>query len=264
MAEAVKSADRALRLMELLGGSRSGLTFSEICSHLSLPKSSAHALLTTMVQRRFVEQEPGSGRYVLGMRLWELANRSVSTLNDLASVANPYMTSVRDAVNETVELAILDGTDVVYIGKCETQQLLTLVSRVGARLPAHATAVGKALLSTLDQAEVQARFANYTFTRYTPNTLGSLRALQNELASVRELGYSEARGDYTEGVHCVAMPVFGHGGSAVAAMSTSVPTNRSSPETLGLMARELDRAVRALSVRLGHVDAPAPETALPM
>jgi len=209
-----------------------------------------------MTQRRFIEQEPGSGRYVLGIRLWELANSAVSTISDLATVANPYMIQVRDAIDETVELGVLDGTDVVYIGKCETQQLLTLVSRVGARLPAYATAVGKALLANLDREEIDRRFAGFSFVRYTANTLGSLRALQNELATVRELGYSEARGDYTAGVYCVAMPVFGRDGRAVAAMSTSVPTNRSTPEQIEQMAHELRRAVTELSHRLGHSSSP--------
>lgn len=238
--------------MEVLADSAEGLSFSAVCAQLDLPRSSAHALLSTMTERSFVVQDPQSGAYTLGSRLWELANRTRSSVNDLTVAARPYMEQVRDAVDEVVELGVLDGTDVVYIGRCDAQQLLTLVSRVGARLPAHATAVGKALLSTLPPQKVAQLYEGHPFNRYTPQTLGSLRALQNELATVRTLGYAEARGDYTEGVYCIAMPVLDRDDDAVAAMSTSVPTTRGTPERIGLMSRELRAAVQDLSLRLGH------------
>ena len=244
--------------MEVLADSPDGLSFSEVCAQLELPKSSAYALLSTMTRRSFVVQDPRSGAYTLGSRLWELANRTMSGVSDLAAVARPYMEQVRDAVDEVVELAVLDGTDVVYIGRCDAQQVLTLVSRVGARLPAHATAVGKALLATLPPDQVARRYRDRPFPRYTPQTLGSLRALQNELSTVRALGYAEARGDYTEGVYCVAMPVLVGDAEAVAAMSTSVPTTRGTPERIGHMSRELRDAVGSLSMRLGHHATTAP------
>lgn len=241
--------------MEALAGSADGLSFSEICAHLELPKSSASALLSTMTQRNFVVQDPRSGAYLLGSRLWELANRTMSTIDDFVAVARPYMEQVRDAVEEVVELAVLDGTDVVYIARCDAQQALALVSRVGARLPAHATAVGKAMLATLPPDDVANRYRDRSFPRYTPQTLGSLRALQNELSTVRALGYAEARGDYTEGVYCVAMPVLVRDHEAVAAMSTSIPTARGTPERIGLMSQELRDAVHSLSQRLGRTPA---------
>lgn len=253
MPEAVKSADRALQVLELLSTRRDGLLFSEICSELGMPRSSTHALITTLARRRFITQEPGSGRYVLGVRIWELANASASAVTDLARMANPYLTQVRDAVQETVELAILDGTDVVYIGKRETDKLLTLVSRVGARLPAHATAIGKVLLAALDPIELDRRYDGYTFESFTARTLTSLADLHAELALVRERGFAEATGDFTEGVYCVAMPVRGASGTALAGMSTSVPTNRRTPAQVELMINELRQAVGQMSARLGYL-----------
>lgn len=251
MADPVKSADRVLQLLELLGVTPGGLTFAEICTALSLPKSSAHALLSTMVSRSFLTQEPGSSRYTVGARLWEITQASAGRLGELSSLAQPYMMRVRDSLNEIVQVAVLDGVENVYIGKCDANQSLSLVSRVGVRLPAHTTGLGKAMLAGLSNAEVERRFADVEFRSFTDRTITSLPNLIKQLEITRRRGRAIDDGEYTEGIFCVAMPIRDQTRAVVAAISVSIPTVRYSVQRGEEITEVLTEAATDLSVRLG-------------
>src|SRR5690606_10655846 len=110
-------------------------------------------------------------------------------------------------LNETVQLSILDGTHNVYVAKFEAEHHLMLVSQVGSRLPAHATGLGKALLSGLDESELEQLYNRTNLERFTSRTITSLTELSAELELVRRRGYATDNGEYTIGVYCVAVPV---------------------------------------------------------
>ncbi|WP_046470881.1 IclR family transcriptional regulator [Allosalinactinospora lopnorensis] len=251
MAQSVKSAERALEILELLTREPNGLTFGDICAELDLPKSSAHALLTTMLGRSFLGFDEAERRYTLGVRVWE-AGQGYLAAADLQRISRPYMEAVRDQVNEIVQLAVLDGTDSLYVGKVEADQTLVLVSHVGSRLPAYATGVGKVLLADLDDDRIRARFREVEFQRFTPRTLQGLDRLLTELAAVRRRGYATDNGEYTPGVFCVAVPVRDHTGTVRAAMSVSIPDVRASAEVRRRVHTVLDGQAARLSERLGH------------
>jgi IclR family transcriptional regulator, KDG regulon repressor len=251
MADAVKSADRVLRTFELLTDHPSGLTLTEICNELELPKSSAHSLLTTMESRGFLTQDPLSRRYRIGIRLWQAA-QGYLIVGDIDQSARPFMEALRDEFNETVQLAVLDGADNVYIGKVDPDQQLRLESRVGVRLPAHATGIGKALLSGLTEAELRQRFRKIRFLQYTPTSITSLEQLISIVRLVRENGYATDDSEYTPGVYCVAAPIYGPDGSIQAAISLSLPEIRKSASMLQGITPAVLRQARAISARLGH------------
>ncbi len=129
-------------------------------------------------------------------------------------------------LDETVQLAILDGIENVYIAKVEADHHLKLVSEVGSRLPAHATGLGKVLLAGLPPSEVERRFAGVDMRKYTPRTIAILADLQVELEVIRLRGYSVDNGEYTIGVYCVAVPIRDGSGRVIAAISSSVPEAR--------------------------------------
>ncbi|MEQ4716576.1 IclR family transcriptional regulator [Nonomuraea sp. B19D2] len=247
----VKSAERALEIIEVLTQRHRGMTFAEICTVLDLPKSSAHGLLGTMVGRGFVAFDETARRYSLGVRVWEAGQAYLATV-DLERAALPIMEGIRDELNEIVQLAILDGIDNLYVAKVDPDQALMLASRVGARIPAHTTALGKALLAGLDDAEVRRRFEGVAFTRFTDHTIGSIEELVTELTSVRRLGYATDRGEYTPGIFCVGVPVRDHTGRVRAGMSVSVPEVRLSPALRRRMLDTLVRNCAELSSRLGY------------
>jgi len=251
MSALVKSADRTLAILDLLTEHRDGLTLTEVQRHLDFPKSSTYVLLMTMVSRGFLEQEADTRRFRIGIRLWQ-AGQSYVAVNDLERVALPYMESLRDALNETVQLATLDGVDNIYIAKVDPDHQLRLASRVGARLPAYATGIGKALLSQLDDDEIRSRFADVTFVKHTPRTITSLAKLLTVVREIREQGYATDNCEYTPGVFCIAAPLNGHRGDSRAAISVSFPEVRKTPALVGRTIENVRETAQLLSQRMGY------------
>ncbi|WP_268961274.1 IclR family transcriptional regulator [Nonomuraea cypriaca] len=247
----VKSAGRALEVIELLTRRPRGLSFTEICEELELPKSSGHGLLATMVRRGFLRLDDAGRRYTLGIRVWE-AGQAYLWAIDLERAAKPIMEAIRDDLNEVVQLAVLDGTDNVYVAKVDPDQALVLASRVGARIPAHTTALGKVLLAGLEEAELRRRFEGREFVRFTRTTIASLADLEVELAGVRRGGHAIDQGEYTAGVFCVGVPVRDHNGGVRAGMSVSVPEVRLTPALRRRMLHALEKGAGELSAHLGY------------
>ena len=221
----VKSAERALAILGLLTRQERPLTFREIEDALRYPRSSLHGLLRTLVTNGWIELDESSRAFRLGIRAWE-AGHAYLRATTLADQALPYMRRVRDLLDETVQLAVLDGRHNVYVAKVDGTQRLVLASEVGRRLEAHATGLGKALLAGLEPAEVERRLAGVALERFTPHTLTDLAALKEELRRTRQRGYALDNEEYTRGVQCIAVPVRDHTGKVVAAMSVSVPKVR--------------------------------------
>ena len=159
---------------------------------------------------------------------------------------------MRDELQETVQLAVLDGIENVYLAKEEADQRLVLQSHVGTRLPAYATGLGKALLGGLPDEEVLRRLASGGLRRFTANTITRTDDLLAELAEVRRHGYSTDHGEYTDGVTCVAVPVRNHDGEVVAAVSVSVPVTRADDGFEERAAKVLAREAANLSATLGY------------
>jgi DNA-binding IclR family transcriptional regulator len=221
---AVKSAVRALAILDLLTQRGVPMRFSEIAQQLGYPQSSLHGLMRTLHSAQWLEFDEDTRQYTLGIRAWEAGNAYMRAVS-LADRAMPYMNQVSDRLNETVQLAVLDeGRHNVYLAKSEGDQRLVLESRVGSRLPAHATGVGKVLLAALPDEEVRRRLGGVELETYTATTPGTIDELIERLDEIRERGYGTDDEEYTEGVRCVAVPVRDHSGSTVAAMSVSVPS----------------------------------------
>lgn len=250
-ADAVKSGLRVLLILELLTDNPAGLTFGEVCERLKLPRSSAHGLLHTMRDRGFLDFDKEGRRYQLGIRTWQAGQAYMRGIN-LATTSRPYLQAARAALGETVQLAVLDGIHNVYLAKEDADQLLILQSRVGARLPAYATGLGKVLLAGLDDDEVRRRFDGVRLQRFTTKTITNLTRLLSELARIRIQGYGTDHGEYTAGVECVAVPVRDHEGDVVAAISVSVPAVRGGAELSRRAVEVLTSQARALSSVLGY------------
>lgn len=247
----VKSARRVLEVLEYLAQSSAGATFPQLADSLALPKSSLHALLATLLDQGWIYLHETTREYRIGLRLWQVA-QSFSRLDSLAHLGLKHLEAVRDEVNETVQLAVLDGVDNVYVAKVESDHPLRLVSQVGTRLPAYATGLGKVLLAYLDPAEFRRRIATVTFERFTTRTVLTAKALEAGLADIRLRGYGEDEGEYTPGVYCVAVPVFGAENEIVAAMSCSIPMARfgGTDKERAVLLDSLSRHAKALSDEL--------------
>ncbi|MFG2045579.1 IclR family transcriptional regulator, partial [Dactylosporangium sp. NPDC048998] len=191
-------------------------------------------------------------RYRIGIRVWETA-QSFAYLDNLAGRAEPHLRAARNELNETVQLAVLDGIDNIYIAKVEADHPLRLVSRVGMRLPAYATGLGKVLLAHLDQTDVEARLNGVTMRKFTQHTITTPQQLFDRIKEIRERGFGEDDGEYTPGVFCVAVPVRDATGRVVAAMSCSIPRVRlgEGPAHRDHLVNTLTRHCQAMSRDLG-------------
>jgi IclR family transcriptional regulator, KDG regulon repressor len=240
---------------------RGPLTVRDIAAELQLPRSTVHELVHTLVQLgALAPAVNGSGRFTLGLLLHELGSAYLSEV-DLAREGQRVAEIVAEACGETVHFAALDGVEVVYVAKVDSIHAVRMVSAVGRRVPAHCTAVGKALLSGLSDDELTARFggADVPLPAMTPNSITSLPALREALSRVRTLGYSLDDCESNRDVRCVAAPVYDHGGRMVAGMSISVPTTRTGEGWPGSLVELIRNGARELSRRLGHTqDNPDP------
>lgn len=246
----VKSADRALAMLDLLAET-GPMGFSEVADQLELPKSSAHALLNTLEARGYLAFDAETRRYYLGTRIWELA-QAHHGIEDLRGSLKPVMERLVDRTGETVQLAVLDGVYAVYLAVAESPHPMKLTSRPGSRLPAYMSAIGKALLSSLDEAEVRQRLAEVELVKMTDHTITDRDALIEELAEARRRGYSTDDEEFAVGLRCVAMPVRDIEGRPVGALSVSIPTPRYSQPVATEARQALAAAIDDAAARLGR------------
>ncbi|WP_433615808.1 IclR family transcriptional regulator [Dactylosporangium sp. CA-139114] len=244
MTTPVKSADRTLDILEALatGGPS---TLSELTRALDIPKSSLHGILRTMAARGWIETT--QTRFRLGLRALQVGAAYLDA-DDTVGLLAGILDDLAARFGETTHLGRLDGADITYVAKRESTHPLRLYSAIGRRLPAHATALGKALLAARTPEEVDALLPD-PLPALTPHTVTDRAALRAELASIRALGYAVDREENTEGIVCVARVVPTRD-PATDAISLSIPRTRLSSSTVDEVATALAEAVdKASSAR---------------
>ena len=203
----VPALRNALQILEFLTNSRAGLTLPEIVAHSNLAKSSAHYLLVTLERCGYVCRCTRTGRYMLGDKLFAMANAAPSSLSLRIRTA-PYLSGLTLRTGLTVHLAILDRTEAVLIGKHETTHGPRLATWIGKRMDLHCTAVGKALLAFLPKEQITAIIRKHGLGRHNENTIGSPQRLFDELATIVRNGYALNDEEDELGVRCLGMPIF--------------------------------------------------------
>jgi DNA-binding IclR family transcriptional regulator len=208
---------RAMRVLEAFGPDVTDLPLAEVARRAALPKSTVHRLLGELESERLIERSDGGVR--LGMRLFELG-QLVPRQRTLRDAALPFMEDLREATHQTVHLAVLDGIEVVYVEIVGERGRRSLPSRVGGRLPAYCTGVGKAILA-YSPPEVIDDVIAAGFVRRTPHTIALPGLLRQQLARIREEGIAYDREESGLGIVCAATPVLGPDGIPVAGLSVT-------------------------------------------
>jgi IclR family KDG regulon transcriptional repressor len=243
----VKSAERTLDLLELLAGSTDRpLSLIEITKRLDIPKSSVHGLLKTLEARGYVRAEDGG--YGLGYKIFATGMSYINGVS-LVDRASGIVADLNRRTGETVHLASLDGTEVFYLLIKESPHPFRMVSQVGIRLPAHLTAVGKALLAQLSTEEMLRRYEGKSLAVLTDNSIRNLSELLDELAVTRDRGYAVDNEESNLGVQCVACAIRDAQGLPVAAISVTAPTVRMDRNRY---ARLVAQSARTISQSLGY------------
>jgi DNA-binding IclR family transcriptional regulator len=245
----LSSVKKALELLDHFTAERPELSLAEISREVDAHKSSVFRVLTTLEAGGFVEKDPLSGKYRLGLKILDLAGR-VWGRNDIRQIASPYMEQLARETGEVIHLAVLDGSDIVYLEKKGHGQVLTVATRVGGRNPAYASSMGKILLADLSPRELKATLGRGKLKRLTPNTITEMPRLMEELSRIREQGFALDNEETFVGIRCVGAPIRDSAGKVIAAVSVTVPAQRMGDERVRELWRLVTGTARMISQRV--------------
>lgn len=246
----LSSVRNAVRVLKAFSARHRTFGVSELARRLDLTTSTTHRLLATLAAEHLVEQDPVTGRYQLGLGVYDLI-AAVSPGYDLTEAVLPPMTILRQRTGETVQVGVLDGREVVYVERLESTHTLRMFLDVGRRNWAHCTGTGKVLLAHLPSDVLDRTLDGWELVATTANTIVDHAALRRELAAIREQGYATNDEEYEIGAVSVGAPIRDASGAVVAAISVAGPTPRMRPELTGITHAVVEAAAVA-SRRLGH------------
>lgn len=252
MADA-KILEKGLNLVEELAQSAEGMTAVELANSIGIHKTSVYRYLNTLLNVGYI-QNNGDGHYHLGNKILELGSQMLRRM-PLRETAHPFLVKLSADTQKTVHLCVLDGHDVVYIDKVESQKTLPIMSRIGSRAPAYCTGVGKALLSGLPTDQVVSLLRESPPTRRTPETITDPIRLLEEIKLTAERGYAIDNGEHEAGIKCLAAPITGYGGDVVGAVSlTGLQREFDEPEEAKRMISTITKTATEISRALGYIE----------
>ncbi len=255
----MQSVDRALSLLELLAQSGGGTSLTDLSARAGLNISTCHHLLATLLKAGYVAQVPGRRTYALGARVLHLGQAFMRQV-DLPRRAQPVLDRLNEATGEAVQLAVLQGDQVVTVAKSEARQAVRVDAGViGTAEPPHATATGKAMLAWLPDDQVRRILDVNGLKSFTPNTITDRAALIEDMRHVRRNGFAIDREEFQQGVVCIGAAVRDHSGAVIGSLSVSAPAFRAGEEHLALIRHAVGEAARELSAEFGATAMPANE-----
>ncbi|HUY02029.1 MAG TPA: IclR family transcriptional regulator [Rhodocyclaceae bacterium] len=246
----LSSVANAIRLIRAFSDIEYEIGITDLGKKLVLPKSTVHRLASTLIDTGMLEQNAETGKYRLGLAVFELGSL-VRRKMDFSSVAKPFLMALREKTGETVHLSILDQSSIVFIHSLESKQAVRMTLDVGMRKPAYSTAAGKVMLAFQSPARLERLFAAGLKER-TSNTIVDPEAFRQELATIRVRGYATANEENELGVRSLAAPVRDNSGNVIAATSIAGPAQRLTKKVLTSFAPDVISAADAISTRLGY------------
>lgn len=248
----MQSLVRALTILNRLADAGDGTTLTEVAQQVGLPPSTAHRLLTTLEQERYVRFDAERRLWSVGVQSFVAGNAFLRT-RSLVGTARPHMRALMEDSEETVNLAVEDQSQAVYLSQVECRQMMRAFARPGGRVPLHCSGVGKALLSAMPDSDVGRALHREGLARMTVKTLITPAALRSDLAQSRERGYALDDEEHAIGLRCIAALVFNENADPVAAVSLSGPMARIPDERIPLLGDLVRRSADAITAQLGGV-----------
>jgi IclR family transcriptional regulator, pca regulon regulatory protein len=240
----VQSLERGLAVIRAFDGTHHELTLSDVAAATGVTRAAARRFLLTLAELGYVRSD---GRYFsLSPRVLELGYAYLSSLS-LPEVAEPHLEALVAEVNESSSVSVLDGPDVVYVARVPTSRIMTVAISVGTRFPAYATSMGRVLLASQAEEELDAYLDGVHLDRLTSRTIASMAAFRTELAKVRAQGWALVDQELEEGLRAVAAPIRDRAGRVVAAVNISAHASRASLES---MRRDLVPPLLATAARI--------------
>lgn len=249
----IASVQRAVDILNLYDHTHIELGTTDIARQLGIAKSTISGLVQTLEWNGLLEKNPSTRKYRLGYKLAEYAGILLNQ-TDLRQLAIPQLEELLGWCNESVNLAVLDQSYVVYIERLNGTNMLGMRSEIGKREPVHSTALGKAILAFTSQADVHDLLQRVQLTPRTPKTIVDPQEFIDEIVRTRQRGYALDDEENEIGGRCVAAPILDHRGKPVAAVSISAPVQRFPQDKVAEYGSKVIQAARAVSKRLGYVD----------
>jgi DNA-binding IclR family transcriptional regulator len=216
---------KALVVMDDVAAFGRPVRFSELLAQSAYPKATLYRFVQVLTKQGMLSFDPERQTYAPGLRLVRLAHAAWQT-SSLAPIARPHLDDLSKAISETVHLAQLDHSQVLYVDKRNAAQPLEMYSQAGKIGPAYCTGVGKAMLAFLPEHDLAPILAQQSYHRFTPGTLADEASLRAELAAIRTRGHAYDREEHEPGIICVAVPILTRGGRVLGAMSVTTSTER--------------------------------------
>jgi DNA-binding IclR family transcriptional regulator len=250
----IQSVSHALDILEAFTKTDDELGVTDLSKRLGLHKNNVFRLLATLEHRGYIEQNRDTENYRLGPKTLQLGSIFIEQL-ECRRQARPILEDLMTSTGETAVVAVLRATKVIYMDGVETDRTVRAVSRVGAMLPAHCTAVGKVNLSFLSPAEIENLYPDNELPTVTPRTLRNRDALLNDLKGIRERGYAVENEECDLEVKGIAAPVRDFSKKVIAAVGIIAPANRLGEDLIytGGVAAKVQEAAMSLSLKLGFI-----------
>ncbi len=248
----VLALERGLQILSILARERHA-SLTEIAMRAGMPPSTAHRLMTTLQQHRYADYDEGTQDWMIGVEAFRIGSGFLSRIN-VVEAAQPIMQGLVAETGETANLAIADDGDVIFVSQVETPNPIRAFFRLGTRSRMHASAVGKALLAQVTQEEVEALLQKKGLPEFTAKTITRPDRLFAELERIRKQGWSFDDEERYAGMRCVAAPVFGTRGKAIAAISVSGPTARFTDRKVADFSATIRRSAADLTRAVGGTE----------
>ncbi len=247
----ISSLQRALDILSLFGPQTPELGITDIAKALNLHKSTASGLVYTLERNGYIAQNPDNRRYQLGLQLVERAGVLLDQI-EIRKIAMPELEDLRDWASESVNLAILDENQIIYIERLLTDKSLGFRNHIGKRAWPHSTALGKAILSHLPPQQALAVLQSYPLKSMTPNTITDIDRLMQQFEVFRQQGYAIEREENEIGGLCISAPIHNYGAAPIAAVSVSFPLSRLDEAIIADCGQKVREVAQRMSVKLGY------------
>jgi IclR family acetate operon transcriptional repressor len=248
--DTVQSLIRALSLLNALARHDQGLGLSEAAKETGLAVSTAHRLLSTLSHENFVRFDPEGGVWMIGVQTF-IVGSAFLRARELTALARPLMRQLMERSGETVNLAVEEGGEAIYVAQIECRKTMRAIARPGGRAAMHCSGVGKALLAAMPEEDVERIIALRGLPAATAKTITTPAELRAELQAIRKRGFAIDEEENAIGLRCVAAPVFDEHGKPIAAISLSGPTARIGDDQLLSLGEIVLDAARQITAGLG-------------
>jgi IclR family transcriptional regulator, pca regulon regulatory protein len=251
-----QSLERGLAILSAFGRGGSSLGITQLGRELDLSRSTTHRYVATLAMLGYLEQDAATKKYRLGPRVIDLGLAAINSM-EVREVSAPHLQQLSDETGYTVNMAVLDGLDIVYVDRCRNsragQREIDLNLHVGSRLPAYCTSMGKVLLAYLPREECDELLERLELTRRGPNTIVAKAELVAELGRIRHAGMAVNNEELAYGLRSIAAPIFAQDGRPTAALNLAVHSSMVSMEDLlARLSQPLRETAHAISARLGY------------